>query len=193
MPSNDPRGRHTYRKREREREREREIKGGQLFIADEAEALEKCKGVEFSLTLRWATTLWIRCQRPDKGGLLAATAIRQTPTGRKGQREEGNATRCPPPWTRRHPEHFLKLVRSRARLSPLSLSFLPADPVRSISPYPCFLTLSLFLFLSLSILPRNTRLSRFHFPALVYSVSFSKTWIFPKRTNVRTFEIFIPI
>ena len=46
--------------RERERERERRmctIKGGQLFIADEAEALEKCKGVEFSLTLRWATTL----------------------------------------------------------------------------------------------------------------------------------------
>lgn len=29
------------------------IKGGQLFIADEAGALEKCKGVELSLTLRW--------------------------------------------------------------------------------------------------------------------------------------------
>ena len=61
----------------------------------------------------------------------------------------------PSPWPRRHPEHFLKLVRTRAAsLDSLSLSLLPANPVRSISPYlPPF-----------SLFPRNTRLSRFHFP-----------------------------
>lgn len=38
------------------------IKGGQLFIADEQGALEKCKGAGVSLTLRWPSEF-------DKSGM----------------------------------------------------------------------------------------------------------------------------
>lgn len=38
------------------------IKGGQLFIADEQGALEKCKGARVSLTLRWPSEF-------DKSGM----------------------------------------------------------------------------------------------------------------------------
>lgn len=50
------RGRDDRIQRKRKRKSDKRtcaIKGGQLFITDGAGALEKCKGVELSLTLRW--------------------------------------------------------------------------------------------------------------------------------------------